>query len=164
MGGPRRTRTDDEGVSDTLGVILMVAMSVAMAGAMYVWVFGYDPGEGQTAILGLTSSSGISREGTKTFTVSAVHGDVLWNDLRLQIDGDPLAYDERLRGGLKFCVATSTAACQPTSTWQAAATPVKAGHVLHVKDPNLSGKNLQVIDATTGMLVLNLPLGALADR
>lgn len=162
MGGPRRS-LDDRAVSDTIGVVLMVAISVAMAGGMYVWVFGFGtPGQPPPA-LGLTSSSPISNAGTKTFTVSSVQTDVLWNDLILKVDGASFAYDDGLGGSRKFCVAAESGTCIPDAAWQASATPVRAGHTLYVHDMDLVGKSLQVIDGPSGTMVLSIPIGVLVD-
>ena len=163
MGAPRRrTRPDDHAVSDTLGVVLMVAISVAMAGGLYVYVFGFGTQAEAPAALGLTSARGISPTGTKTYTVSSAQSDVLWNDLVLQVDGKRLAYDDALAGGLKFCVATGSGSCLDDATWAASATPVQAGHTLYVHDSDLVDRNLQVIDAQSGVMVLMLPLGGMA--
>lgn len=162
MGGPRRLR-EDRAVSDTLGVVLMVAISVAMAGGMYVWVFGFGTPGAAPPAFGLTSAGGISNAGTKTFTVSSVQADVLWNDLILKVDGASLTYDDGLGGARKFCVATDGTTCMDDGTWQASATPVRAGHTLYVHDADLSGKNLQVIDGPSGTMVMSIPLGALRD-
>ena len=157
MGGPRSS--NDDAVSDTLGVVLMVAMSVAMAGGMYVWVFGIGGPATAPAALGLASDGPLSSTGTKTFTVASVQADILWNDLVLKVDGETLAYDPGLTGSNKFCVATTTSACLPTATWEASATPVKAGHILRIHDLDLGGKSLQVIDERGGAMILSIPLG-----
>lgn len=164
MGHSRPRRGDDAGVSDTLGVVLMVAVSVAMAAGMYVWAFGFGTPGSAPAALGLTSSSGISQAGTKTFTVSSAQSDVLWNDLLLKVDGEPLSYDDALAGGRKFCVATAGTACVPAATWHAAATPVRAGQTLYVHDSDLVGRSLQLVDAGAGVLVVSAPLGAMVER
>lgn len=164
MGPARRILpATDAGVSDTIGVVLMLAISVAMAGVLYVWVFGLGAPGGDPAAMGLTSAGGISAAGTKTLTVSSVQSDVMWNDLELKVDGVTFTYDAALAGARTFCVATSGTACVPTGTWTAAGTPVKAGHTLYVHDPALAGKELQVIDAEAGALIIRLPLGALVD-
>jgi FlaG/FlaF family flagellin (archaellin) len=164
MGVPRRPlRRDDAGVSDTLGVVLMLAISIAMAGGMYVWVFGLGTPGGEPAALGLTSAGSISSSGTKTFTVSSAQSDVLWNDLILKVDGSTLAYDDSLAGSRKFCVATSGSACVPAATWEAAATPMKAGHTLYVHDIELEGKELMIVDGQAGALIIRVQLGAMRE-
>lgn len=42
---PKRGRTDDEGVSAVIGVILMVAITVAIAATVYIWVGGFGVGD-----------------------------------------------------------------------------------------------------------------------
>ena len=163
-GAPRRrTRPDDRAVSDTLGVVLMVAISVAMAGGLYVYVFGFGTAAEAPAALGLTSARGISPTGTKAYTVSSAQTDVLWSDLVFQVDGQRLTYDDALAGGHKFCVATESSACVDDATWAASATPVQAGHTLYVHDSDLVDRNLQVIDSKSGVMVLMVPLGGLAN-
>lgn len=151
-----RARRDDA-VSDTLGVVLMVAMSVAMAGALYVWVFGAGSFGSDPPALSLTADGAYSATtGNKAYTVAAVAGDHAWNDLLFKLEGRLLTYDDALAGDLKFCVALDGPTCVAAGAWNSALTLVAAGHTLHVHDPDAAGKPLQVIDAKTGIMLLSV--------
>lgn len=164
MGALARMLGRDAAVSDTLGVVLMVAITGAMTAGMYVWVFGLGPEEPEGPTFTLTSASGIRAGGDKLLTVETVDGDVFWNELVLKIDGRSMSYDERLAGGAKFCVATSGEACIKSDAWHESATLVQPGQTLRIHDRELVGKTLQVTHAQTGATLLTLPIGGLQDR
>ena len=68
-------RKDDEAVSPVIAVILMVAITVVLAGVLYVWVSGF----GQTGGGGTIKISGTHTEKTKAYvvTISSVSGGTL---------------------------------------------------------------------------------------
>jgi flagellin-like protein len=57
MHTPRSASNDDRGVSAVIGVILMVAITVAIAATVYVWVGGFDTGDGQTEAASATAQA-----------------------------------------------------------------------------------------------------------
>lgn len=157
--GPRRPLGCDRAVSDTLGVVLMVAVTFAMAAGLYVWVFGAGLPAGEPPAALSLAPAKASGERVRAWTVAGVSQEMAWSDLSLRLDGKELKYDGKLVGGGKFCVATETADCLPTERWTDALVPLQAGHTLRIHDTDLAGKTLEVVDKASGTLVLRVPLG-----
>ena len=84
MKANRKFKQEDEAVSAVIGVILMVAITVAIAATVYVYVSG---------MLGTGQQSAPNVAFTKTnyrLTVTKADSNVDWNDLKVSVSGDIL--------------------------------------------------------------------------
>jgi flagellin-like protein len=71
---------EEEAVSAVIGVILMVAITVAIAATVYVYVSGMI-GTGQTATPNVQLTTG-----SKKLTVAKADTGLLWSDFKLTVD------------------------------------------------------------------------------
>ncbi len=79
-------RVREEAVSPVVSVILMVAITVVLAGILYVWVTSLADTDADEMDL-LDFDASLSLE-TRNLTLEMTHGDgVKWQAYRLQLDG-----------------------------------------------------------------------------
>jgi len=88
-----RIREDDKAVSPVIAVILMVAITVVLAGVLYVWVTslsGADEEVAPTASLKLTTRDELNTTvGQDLAMLSHRSGDNMkWSDMKFQISDD----------------------------------------------------------------------------
>ena len=86
MKANRKFRDGEEAVSAVIGVILMVAITVAIAATVYVYVSGMI-GTGTDAAPTLTLTKEDTTTSEKLTVVSADPSNLEWGDLTLLIDG-----------------------------------------------------------------------------
>lgn len=158
----RRTSRCDAGFSDTLGVVLMIVMSLSMAAGLYVWVFGLSPDAESGPSLALDPEGDVSDTGVKRILVTSASEGIGWGDLLIQVDGRPYDYDHSLTGGRKWCVATSGSDCIPADHYRAAFTPVAAEQTLYLQDLDLAGRTLEVVHVASGKTLARAHLGGLS--
>ena len=120
MKANRKFVNGEEAVSAVIGVILMVAITVAIAATVYVYVSGMLPtgGTGAPAI-GMHQASAASTGGWVNFSIDSASSSAKWADLEIQI------------GSVSFGVPTATSTpalghCGYTGS----GTPIKAGGTL----------------------------------
>jgi len=90
---------DDRAVSPIIAVILMVAITVVLAGAIYAWVTAFGGTDGGTnVILSLKQNSygGNGTIGWVCYRVNSVGGNPGYEDMEAQIDGKPVSIMESL--------------------------------------------------------------------
>ena len=123
-------RKDDEGVSPVIAVILMVAITVVLAGVLYVWVSQFSTGGGGGAVK--ISSLKTEKNVAFVITISSVSGGTLnLDDAEFQITDED--------GRLKYQLDTSDANPASVTSGQSVIYPMTAGSVA-------------VTDATGGVL------------
>lgn len=86
MKANRKFVDGEEAVSAVIGVILMVAITVAIAATVYVYVSGMM-GTGQEAAPTLTFIKEDKATVNTLTVIAADPADLSWGDLELQIDG-----------------------------------------------------------------------------
>ena len=93
MKANRKFLDGEEAVSAVIGVILMVAITVAIAATVYVYVSGMMGGESE--VTPVITFSKTDQASTNTLTViSADPGDLDWGDFVLKIDGTGTAHGQ----------------------------------------------------------------------
>ena len=86
MKANRKFKDGEEAVSAVIGVILMVAITVAIAATVYVYVSGMMGGqEDITPVITFTQED--KADTNKLTVISADPGDLTWTDLKIKIDG-----------------------------------------------------------------------------
>ena len=88
-----RKKEDEEAVSPVIAIILMVAITVVLAGVLYVWVTSLADTEDTVKTLNLQGSIGVDAADTK-INVSLEHrgGDpITWNDYQVTVDGNAMS-------------------------------------------------------------------------
>ena len=93
MKANRKFKDGEEAVSAVIGVILMVAITVAIAATVYVYVSGMIGGESE--VTPVITFSRTDQATTNTLTViSADPGDLDWGDLVLKVGGTTTAHGQ----------------------------------------------------------------------
>jgi len=93
MKANRKFKDGEEAVSAVIGVILMVAITVAIAATVYVYVSGMMGGESE--VTPVITFSKTDQATTNTLTViSADPGDLDWGDLVLKVGGTTTAHGQ----------------------------------------------------------------------
>lgn len=147
----------DAGVSETVGTVLLVALVVVLAGAVYLFV-GYNSGSAQApAAVGL-SKEGDSSGGTQSFLLASVARPTHWNEIQVLLDGKTLTYDGTGALPLSYCVIVSGTSCTSTLAWDATTT-LAAGQHLVLHDTTLAGKTLTLVEPTENAALLQYHLG-----
>ena len=86
MKANRKFKDGEEAVSAVIGVILMVAITVAIAATVYVYVSGMmTTGSDVTPTITFTQTDTSSTN--KLTVASADPSDLAWGDLEIQVDG-----------------------------------------------------------------------------
>jgi len=111
MKANRKFRDGEEAVSAVIGVILMVAITVAIAATVYVYVSGMiGTGGDTTPTLQFTK---VDQATTETLTViSADPENIEWADLTIIITADGAATEKDPETDLGFAVGSSVKAGQ----------------------------------------------------
>ncbi len=91
MKANRKFKDGEEAVSAVIGVILMVAITVAIAATVYVYVSGMMGGGGEPAPTITFRKVDTAAENTLT-VISADPTSLDWGDLEVQIDGSAVDY------------------------------------------------------------------------
>jgi flagellin-like protein len=145
----------DDGVSETLGTVLMIAMVVVMAGTVY-WFVGRsdDKGHAPTAI-GLNPASKTAT--TRTFTITTTSQPVKWGELALKLSGKAMEYDDSLVLPATYCVIVTGSSCMQANAWDPDRV-VTAGQQIVVHDNQIATKTLLIIFPEENSAVLSLPL------
>ncbi len=92
MKANRKFKNEEEAVSAVIGVILMVAITVAIAATVYVYVSG---------MLGTGQQNAPNVAFTKTnyrLTVTKSDSNVDWNDLKVTVSGDIILANVTFKG------------------------------------------------------------------
>ncbi len=93
MKANRKFKDGEGAVSAVIGVILMVAITVAIAATVYVYVSGMMGGESE--VTPVITFSKTDQATTNTLTIiSADPGDLDWGDLVLKVGGTTTAHGQ----------------------------------------------------------------------
>ena len=79
-------KKNDMGVSPVIAVILMVAITVVLAGVLYLWVSSLADTEGDVETINVKCElvNGVAAD---TMTFEVMSGDIAWADYYVKIDG-----------------------------------------------------------------------------
>lgn len=92
MKANRKFVNGEEAVSAVIGVILMVAITVAIAATVYIWVSGLGGGGTVAPSLNLVQDAAATTTGWVNFTVLSASGNAKWSDLEVIVNGTKLTY------------------------------------------------------------------------
>jgi flagellin-like protein len=146
----------EEAVSAVIGVILMVAITVAIAATVYVYVSGMLPtSKGAPPSMSITQNGAISTYGGETrvnFSIDSASADAKWSDLKIQV------------GSVDYGIPTAVPTLQGSS-FKSSGTPIKAGNTLYINTstvaPNcdlVSGVVVKIIHVPSNSVVLQKTL------
>lgn len=97
---------DERAVSAVIGVILMVAITVAIAATVYVYVSGMIGGtKTQTPNVASTTDSTTNR-----ITVATADANIKWTDIVVTLDKAGATYQVFYANGTDICAVNNTAA------------------------------------------------------
>lgn len=142
-----------------LGVILMIALCIALAATVYVWLSGSSSQEGTPQrTFGVTSNSTLaagSPTGNKTYTIAGSTPGLRWNEVRITINGVPQT--QYLGAGACADPPASAGprvflACSGTAIVTSASDLIQAGGFLRVEAN--AGDTLRVVDTSANAVVL----------
>jgi len=143
MKANRKFVEDDEAVSAVIGVILMVAITVAIAATVYVYVSGMLP-SGSSSGPSMSMSQDGALSGTwVNFTIDSASTDAKWSDLKISIEGTDFG--------------TPTATSTPASGacgYSGSDAPVTADETLTVHGSISAGDELAVIHTASNSRIL----------
>ena len=95
---------DERAVSAVIGVILMVAITVAIAATVYVYVSGMIGGtKNQTPNIACTTDSTANR-----ITIATADADIKWSDIRISLDTAVTSWSVHTSSGTYFGYDEST--------------------------------------------------------
>ena len=120
MKANRRFEDNEEAVSAVIGVILMVAITVAIAATVYVYVSGMMGGQTETT----PSITFTKDESDNTLTVVHAEGSLSWTDVNISVtDGtntDYITQSGSIDAGdsIDFDTATTSATGDVTITFR----------------------------------------------
>ena len=137
MKANRKFIEDGEAVSAVIGVILMVAITVAIAATVYVYVSGMLPtGSSSGPSMSMVQDAALSN-GWVNFTIDSASTDAKWSDLKISIEGED--YGTPTQGATPAAGAcgysgsdTPVSADEKLIIHSDAATPIVAGDELAV--------------------------------
>lgn len=134
---------DERAVSAVIGVILMVAITVAIAATVYVYVSGMIGGtKNQTPNVACTTDSTANR-----ITVATADANIKWSDVRITLDTAVTGW----------CVYTS--AGTPIGYNQATAQPFGGAQIVYAGDYLLLNGTVGNVKVTLGYAPTNSLLG-----
>lgn len=151
----------DEAVSENIGVMLMLAITVVLGIALYAWISSSaEQDEGVARNAALTSANAIQTNATahwKNYTFSAASGGLAYGHLVVTLGGAPLpcAVDEGSADSFRVWHAGGILPCQGAG---APAAIVTAGDLLEIYDHagGLSGKTVQLLDTGANRVILSV--------
>lgn len=157
----QKFRSNDDGVSPVIAVILMVAITVVLAATVYVWVSGFGASSGTPAkTISLASDSALSG-GFKSYTITAATSGMKWSDVSISVNG--VARNQTHAAGVSSsCPATAHAdtvflVCSGGLTKQSTGV-VAAGDTLRLSGL-ASGDTLRVLDSQANSVIYTLNIG-----
>lgn len=152
-----KSKMQDGAVSPVIAVILMVAITVVLAAAVYVWVSGFSsPGAQPAGALALSSltpldDAAVPGEFVKAYTVTSASSGLTYGGLAVSLDGSRLAFDD---DACAPDAAEEWTACAGTAN-RAADGLVVAGDVLRFRTAT-SPARLSVVDTGANSVLLTL--------
>lgn len=129
----------DEAVSPVIAVILMVAITVVLAAAVWVWVGSFTGDDNQPP-----GTMSLQKNGEWSYTVTTSTG-LEWQDLQLNLNGTELDYGDETLG---WC---STDCNTPPEG------NINAGSVITINGAT-TGDTLTLTDTQSNSLILTLRL------
>ena len=130
MKANRKFVDGEDAVSAVIGVILMVAITVAIAATVYVYVSGMLPAGGSAVpSISLVQNAAVSTGGWINFTIDSASQDAKWSDLKIMIGTTDLGTPDETND------ASAPTDIDGTSTfcgYNGTGTPIKANGKLYV--------------------------------
>lgn len=148
-------RRGDRAEGGVIAEVLLVAGALVAAGIVFLVSTNLND-QGAPSAIGLTNDD--AQGTTRTFTISTTSALVPWNDLRLTIDGNALAYDSTLAGAYTYCVAQASATCTSTATFDNTDL-LEAGDVIYVHHTSLDAKTFQVHSRSANSVLYSKLMG-----
>lgn len=151
----KRNQVADAGVSPVIATILMVAITVVMAAATYVYISKTSLNEQPPASAVTITNGGPLAGGVKPYSIVAASSGLRWSDLRITLDGSTLVQDATSAGCPDVLAAGKRViACEGTTT-EGANDLVNAGDLVKVTGA-VNGNVLRVIDTRANVILLTL--------
>ncbi|GEM_PF-2865288 len=147
----------DGAVSEALGTVLMIAVVIALAAVVYLWV-GVGDHAAPPPAMSLSPDEGATPT-DRSFTLTALSTPLHWSDVSVRLDGAALGYDSALATPDTFCVVADGSGCIPTGSWAPATTRVAPGSHLVIHSSSLAGKTLLVSAPDANAAILQVHLG-----
>ena len=152
MKANRKFVKGEEAVSAVIGVILMVAITVAIAATVYVYVSGMLPtGSKGAPAISMHQVSGVQTQGATNwvnFSIDSASSAAKWSDLEIQIGSTSFGVPKAVVVG----IPTSPGACNYTGS----GTPIKAGTTLQIRGTTTtvaSGLEIKLIHTASNSVV-----------
>jgi flagellin-like protein len=145
MKANRKFRDGEEAVSAVIGVILMVAITVAIAATVYVYVSGMLPAGG-TSVPSITLvQDAATAGGWVNFTVDSASQDAKWSDLKVMIGTDDIGTPTETK-------TPADGACG----YNGSGTPIKANGKLYINDSTsvVAGAEVAIIHIPSNSRVI----------
>lgn len=152
----RTPRVGDAAVAPLVGSLILVAVAVTSAAALYTALHALAPDPVPPAAVALSASEA-SSPGIRTMTIASASGGLRWDRLGLNLDGAPLTYDAALAGPGTYCVVASSTACVPTADFPADAR-VGAGQEVRVLAAAPAGRQVRVVDLEANVILAEIRL------
>lgn len=147
----------DPAVSEAVGTVLMIAMVIALAAVVYLFVGPGSRSQAPPPAMALSGDAGATPT-DRAFTVSAISTPMHWSELSVRLDGAPMTYDETLSDPATYCVVLTGSACVDATGWSPATTTVSAGQRVLIHDAALSGKTLMIVVPDENAAILSVSL------
>ncbi len=155
MKANRKFIKGEEAVSAVIGVILMVAITVAIAATVYVYVSGMLPTGGSAvpsmAMTQVTAATLTSGNKWVNFTVDSASSSAKWSDLRVYIN-QTLVTSTPYNG---IPSAWTTTRPNPCANYTGAGTPIKANDWLIIHSNALAeGATITIVHAPSNSKII----------
>ena len=145
----------DEGVSEAVGTILMIALVVVLAAVVYVWVGPGSSAPAPPPAMGMNPESSTPTD--RSFVIAEANGGLRWSQLSVRLDGAAVPYDGTLTDTPSYCVVTSGTTCVATGSFDPQ-TLVVGGQRVLIHDTSLSGKTLTLVSPDANAVLLKIAL------
>lgn len=151
-GGSRRP---DEAVSEVVGIVLMIVVSVLMAAVLFFWVgIGDEPPDAPLAAV--LKLDGPLASSTQQIVVVSVSTPIAWSDIRIEIDGSPFTYESALGAQRTFCVKDETESCIATADWDPTTAMLEAGQLIRLRDSRITDAPVRIIHTESNGVIASL--------
>lgn len=141
-----KIKTNNKAVSAVIGVILMVAITVAIAATVYVYVTGYGSDTVPTPSITMNQDAALSA-GNVNFSIDSASNDAKWSDIEIVVGTSNLG--------------TAAAASPPSSDWYHSSSDdtVSAGETIWINDGQVSdGNKVQLVHVPSNSIIVEKTL------
>jgi len=151
MKANRKFIKGEEAVSAVIGVILMVAITVAIAATVYVYVSGMLPSSRSSVpSISLVQNSAATENGWVNFTIDSASADAKWSDLKIMIG--PVDFGSPTE--VNSTTIATTFDANPTANqigFNGSGIPIKANGILYLK------ASATVVKAGVEVAIIHIP-------